>query len=78
MQAGDRVELAERFLSTLGSVGVEEIAQLRGTVIEVREVRGSKKKQVVVKWDDESIFSSLSCNLGRVRKDDSREQPRNG
>jgi len=75
VQAGDRVELAERFLSTLGPVGVEEIAQLRGTVI---EVRGSKKKQVVVKWDDESIFSSLSCNLGRVRKDDSREQPRNG
>jgi len=75
VQAGDRVELAERFLSTLGPVGVEEIAQLRGTVI---EVRGSKKKQVVVKWDDESTFSSLSCNLGRVRKDDSREQPRNG
>ena len=75
MQVGDRVEYAERFLSTLGPVGVEEIAQLRGTV---NEVRGSKKKQVVVKWDDESIFSSLSCNLGRVRKDDSREQPRNG
>ena len=43
MQVGDRVEYAERFLSTLGPVGVEEIAQLRGTVI---EVRGSKKKQV--------------------------------
>jgi hypothetical protein len=77
VQGGDRVEYAERFLSTLGPVGLQGVDRRRGKVIEVRDVHGSKNKLVVVAWDDGVTSSALSCNLSLVRKDDSREKQRN-
>ena len=73
MQAGDRVEYAERFLSTLGPVGLQGVDRRRGKVIEVRDVHGSKNKLVVVAWDDEVTSSALSCNLERTREGEAPE-----
>ena len=73
MQVGDRVEYAERFLSTLGPVGLQGVDQRRGRVIEMREVRGSKNKLVVVAWDDGVTSSALSCNLERTREGEAPE-----
>lgn len=67
---GDRVAYTKQFLQSIGAY-TGELPRMRGTVLEIMELRGGENKAVLtVKadcWDDPVRI--LSCNLCRITKE---------